>query len=236
MKIGAVIVGAGKGERLGGEVPKCLIIIDDVPLLLLAAYPFQIESEIAEVALVVPSGMEAEIGRLVHQFGFTKSTRIVPGGARRQDSVLAGLNSLSPRVDKVLIHDGARPLLSKRLLDSLIVELDVSPAVMPFLPVTDTLHLDERGYAGAGPSRTGLVAAQTPQGFDRNLLERAFKASENNAIAASDEASLVRTRMGVSAKLITGEMSNIKINIEEDLRFYAAQLRERAKLVKELMI
>ena len=229
MVIGAVIVGAGQGQRLGAEAPKCLVRIDGISLLLMAAWPFQKARALEEVVLVVPPGTEDEVRQAVSRTGFTAVRSVVAGGDRRQDSVLAGVKALSSEIDRVLIHDGARPLLSVGLVERLIEALRSAPAVTAALPVADTLHHNVDGYAAPGPERMDLIVAQTPQGFERKLLMEAFQNAEKGCLTTTDEATLVRETMGIQARLIPGEVGNIKITQPGDLTFYNQQLRARAK-------
>ncbi len=227
----AVIVGAGRGERLGSDVPKCLIEIKGVPLLLLGAWALQKAGSIDEIVLVVPAGYEDEMLRRAHELHFDKVIAAVAGGLERQDSTFAGLSVLPGRGATVLVHDGARALVSPELVERLAATLETSDAAFAALAVTDTLHLEESGRAFRGPDRSRLVAAQTPQGARRDLLATALiKASHVNR-AGTDEVTLLQEFADIEATIVEGEASNIKITTRNDLDFYLPQLEERAKLI-----
>ncbi|MFH0766085.1 MAG: 2-C-methyl-D-erythritol 4-phosphate cytidylyltransferase [Calditrichota bacterium] len=232
MKIGAIIVAAGRGERLGGSRPKCFIRIQGAPLFALAAWPFQLADRVEAVVLVVPSGLEEEAAVESGRWGLTKVIATVAGGAERSDSVRNGLTALPAQLDGVLIHDGARPLLSVHTLNQTITALETALAVTVAVPVTDTLHLREDGRLKAGPDRNYLVAAQTPQGFHRHILEAAFRKAETMDVHASDEICLVRWTLLQDAILVKGELSNIKITHQEDIHFYKSQMSARVKQMK----
>lgn len=232
MKFGAIIVGAGRGERLGSDIPKCLIRIDGIPLIILTAMPFERIEDLEAIILVVPSGAVEEIEVAVLSAGLSKITAVVPGGVRRQDSVKAGLDALSSGIDKVLVHDGARPLTSVNLVKDVIEMLRTEPAVIVAIPASDTLHRNDDGYAVQGQDRTGLWAAQTPQGFDRAVLNEAFRKAEEAQFSVTDEATMVREMSGIRARIVSGSTGNIKITRPEDLRFYQLQLQARVKQMK----
>jgi len=232
MKFGAVIVGAGKGKRLGKQTPKCLVRINNVPLLLIAALPFDRTDLVESIVLVVPSGSKEEIRLSVEELRLKSKITIVPGGERRQDSVLNGIKALSDDIDRVIIHDGARVLLSMRALERFINVLEQESAVLMAVPVSDTLHRDSDDYAFSGPDRTSLIAAQTPQGFERALLLEAFNIALERSLSFTDEVTMVRELLNVNARIVEGEASNIKITRPDDLIFYDQALRPRVKLLK----
>jgi len=231
MKFGAVIVGGGKGERLGATLPKCLLPIDGIPILLLSVYPFQLISDISAISLVVPHDWEDEVRGFVELYELTRVTAVVPGGERRQDSVQNGIRALPVEVDRVIIHDGARPLTKVDLIKDTIEALRHFAAVTTALPISDTIHRWEDGFAEQGPDRANLWGAQTPQGFQRTLLTEAYKLSILEQIAFTDEVSLVRKAHGIHAKLVKGDPCNVKITFPEDIALFAAQLSARAKNV-----
>jgi len=108
MKIGAVIVAAGKGERLGLNIPKCLVKIHGVPIVVMSAYSFSCVDDIDSIVVVAPSSHLAEVRSELTRFNITKIHAVVPGGELRQDSVEAGVRALPADIDRVLVHDGAR--------------------------------------------------------------------------------------------------------------------------------
>jgi len=228
LTIGAVIVGAGRGERLGDSTPKCLVKVAGVPLLALAAAPFQECSAISRIALVVPGGFEEEVRQHTRDYGLMKVAVVIPGGERRQDSVEGGINAIGPDCDGVLIHDGARSLVSTTLIDAVCTALADYEAVLPGLAVTDAMHIKNGDHADRGLDRRSLVAAQTPQGFRRDLLFESLARGRERDLTADDEVSLVRETHGVRARIIAGERGNVKLTWPEDLMNYRATLIERA--------
>jgi 2-C-methyl-D-erythritol 4-phosphate cytidylyltransferase len=165
-------------------------------------------NRVAGVVLVVPREL---VGR-----GDLPGDVIVAGGPTRSASVRAGLAALPRGTDRVLVHDGARPLASASVVDRVINGLSSASAVVPVVPVTDTLRLVD----GGGVDRSNLVAVQTPQGFDVALLTRAHEAGGD----ATDDASLIDA-LGGRVLHVEGERLNIKITEPSDLAVAEALLR-----------
>jgi 2-C-methyl-D-erythritol 4-phosphate cytidylyltransferase len=233
LKIGAIVVGGGSGQRLGAGIPKCFIEIEGVPLLFLSTLPLELSDAIEQITLVVPDGFEQQAHDFSIKLRFNKIDRIVRGGAERQDSVAAGLASISEDCPGVIIHDGARPFCSVNLVDRVVGTLNRSPAAFAACPVSDTLHTNSGGFAQGGPDRHSLVSAQTPQGFHRAYLEDALKFAESHHLGKyTDEISLLNQALGIAGAIMPGESSNIKVTCKEDLQFYAPQLMERAQQLR----
>jgi 2-C-methyl-D-erythritol 4-phosphate cytidylyltransferase/2-C-methyl-D-erythritol 2,4-cyclodiphosphate synthase len=206
-KSAAIIAGAGMGHRLGAEIPKALIQIQGITLLERAF--ISLSKVVDEIIITAPEGYEEQFKAIVGQ-----SAEVITGGVLRSDSIRVALKALSPSVESVLIHDAARALASSALAASVLGELQSGQsAVIPVLKVIDTIkEIDRDGFVRATPDRSSLVAAQTPQGFNRQVLERAHSASDD----ATDDAALVEA-IGVKVKTIEGEASAFKITTKEDI-------------------
>ncbi len=197
--------------------------------MLLSTWAFEKSIDIESIVLVVPPGYEQDIDLDVKQLKFQNVTSIVPGAERRQDSVLHGLQTLPRDIDRIIIHDGARPLLSLEVVKRFLRVLKEEQPVFVGIPVNDTLHKNIEGYAHSAPDRIDLVAAQTPQGFDRSLLLEAFFVGEERQLTVTDEATLVRETMDVSVRIVEGETMNVKITRPEDLELYNIPLKMRVR-------
>ena len=206
-KSAAIIAGAGMGHRLGAEIPKALIQIQGITLLQRAF--ISLSKVVDEIVITAPAGYEEQFKAIVGQ-----SAEVITGGVLRSDSIRVALKALSPSVESVLIHDAARALASSALAARVLDELRTGQsAVIPVLKVIDTIkEIDRDGFVRATPDRSSLVAAQTPQGFNRQVLERAHSASDD----ATDDAALVEA-IGVKVKTIDGEASAFKITTKEDI-------------------
>jgi len=206
-KSAAIIAGAGMGHRLGADIPKALIQIQGITLLERAFT--SLSKVVDEIIITAPAGYEEQFKALVGQ-----SATVITGGVLRSDSIRVALKALSPSVESVLIHDAARALASNSLAARVLGEVQSGlSAVIPVLKVIDTIkEIDRDGFVRATPDRSSLVAAQTPQGFNRQVLERAHSASDD----ATDDAALVEA-IGVKVKTIEGEFSAFKITTKEDI-------------------
>ncbi len=232
MKLGAVIVGAGKGERLGADVPKCLVTIDSIPLIVMAAWAFEQADVIDSTVLVVPSGYETEVQSAVESARLKKVVAIKPGGLRRQDSVSNGVSALPGHIDSILVHDGARSLVTVKVIQDVAEALNSEAAATVALPIHSTIHRSKDGLASESVERTNLWAAQTPQGFRRDLLISAFDIAERDNLTVTDEITLVREVHNVHARLVIGDPLNIKITDQHDLKSYTHFLQTRAGQIK----
>ena len=206
-KCAAIIAGAGMGHRLGAEIPKALIQIQGITLLERAFT--SLSKVVDEIIITAPAGYEEQFKAIVGQ-----SAEVITGGVLRSDSIRVALKALSPSVESVLIHDAARALASSALAVRVLSDVQSGQsAVIPVLKVIDTIkEIDRDGFVRATPDRSSLVAAQTPQGFNRQVLERAHSASDD----ATDDAALVEA-IGVKVKTIEGEASAFKITTKEDI-------------------
>lgn len=211
-KTGAVIVAAGESRRMGG-VDKVLALLGGKPVLARVIDTFQRCSSINQIVVVL-SEQNLERGRqLVAEQGWSKVTEVCPGGERRQDSVAAGLSRLS-HCQWVVIHDGARPLVTVDLIDRGLEAARETGAAVAAVPVIDTIKVagDDR-IVHQTPPRQNLWAIQTPQVFRIDVITEAYKKANGDV---TDDASLVE-KLGYKVKLYMGAYDNIKITTPEDL-------------------
>ena len=211
----AIIAGAGMGHRLGADIPKALIQIDGITLIERAFTA--LSTVVDEIIITAPAGYEAEFQKIVGE-----SATVITGGVLRSDSVNLALNSLSPSINYVLVHDAARALASADLASRVLGELrGGESAVVPVIQVVDTIkEIDRDGYVRNTPDRSALKAVQTPQGFALDVLKRAHAASED----ATDDAALVEA-LGIKVKAITGEARAMKVTNPEDIAIAITHLR-----------
>jgi 2-C-methyl-D-erythritol 4-phosphate cytidylyltransferase len=212
IKTSVVIVAAGEGKRFGAH--KHLALLSGKAILEWTLQAFQAHPKIAEIVLVLNNSAE---GR-EYQTHLSKISKVVPGGSRRQDSVTAGMRALSSSAtDIVLVHDGVRPLVSQDLIGRVIRQAQESGAVIPVIPVEDTLKHVQQDQVAETPDRSHFFRCQTPQGFRVDLLNRALKKAEDDGFYGTDEAMLVE-RLGLPVSAIPGEVRNMKITTPLDLK------------------
>jgi 2-C-methyl-D-erythritol 4-phosphate cytidylyltransferase len=217
MRAGIVIVAAGKGERLGAAVHKALVPLGDRPLLHHAVSRFAEAGEVvAEMALVLhPDDLEGIAsgpeGAALRELGVR---HFVPGGARRQDSVLSGIRALGKDCEVVLVHDAARPFCRPSLVRDLIAALERTPGAVPVVPVTSTVKRAAAGQLVAETvDRSELRLAQTPQAGRRRELTAALE----SALDVTDESQALEAA-GHAVSLVPDSPWNFKITTPADLR------------------
>ena len=211
MSIAALIVAAGKGDRLGGDLPKQFADLGGKPLLAYSVDAFLAHPDIASVVVVIGQGQEklaesALNGRKIGGF--------VTGGVERHHSVKAGLDALAGSgVTSVLIHDAARPFLPSAVIDRLIYALDEADGALPALPVVDTLA-HGGAVLGDAVNRSGLLRIQTPQAFRFDAIMTSHE--RWNGGIATDDAQMARAA-GYTVAVVAGDPALEKITHPSDL-------------------
>ncbi len=211
-KAGAIIVAAGDSTRMSGE-DKLFAQLGGKPLLARVIDAFDRCPVISQIILVTREEKLIEANQIITRHNWFKTIDVCTGGSRRQDSVMAGLEILG-KCDWVVIHDGARPLVTTDLIDRGLEAARETGAAVAAVPVTDTIKV-----AGADrivqytPSRESLWAIQTPQVFRFNIITKAYKQVTGDV---TDDASLVE-KAGYQVKLYQGSYDNIKITTPDDL-------------------
>ncbi len=217
MFVSAVVPAAGKGKRMGEKGNKQYLLCGGRPvlaqtLLRLSRYPFDRiiiaaapgEEEFCRKEIVVPLKLDI-------------SVEVVSGGKERQQSVFNALKILAPQTEVVLIHDGARPFVTRKLLVDSVETAKVYGAAVTAVSVKDTIKtIDDEGFVVDTPPRSLLWAAQTPQTFLFPLLYQAYRKAEEAGFLGTDDASLVE-RLGHRVKIVQGRYENIKITTPQDL-------------------
>ncbi|NCB42469.1 MAG: 2-C-methyl-D-erythritol 2,4-cyclodiphosphate synthase [Clostridia bacterium] len=207
-KVAVIIAAAGSGHRMGGGVLKQYIKIDQIPMAMKAAGIFLVCKEIDYVIYVA----EPSASVVADDFGQSKEKVIIAHGAsRRQDSVYNGLLKVPVDAEIVLIHDGARPFVSEQIIKNVLEGVIAHGAAIPCVAPKATIRTEEKTL-----NREDLYEVQTPQGFLKAVLLRAFERAIADNIEATDEASLVE-RLGVKIALVPGQYGNVKVTTREDL-------------------
>lgn len=226
-RLGAVIPAAGQGRRMGAGINKQFLLLDGVPVIAHTIKTFQISELVSEIVVVGAQQDIPHLDELVQLYAFSKVSAVVVGGETRQESVYAGIKALGRAVERVVIHDGARPLLTPAQLESFLKAGKGCDAAIMAMPLKDTIKkIDKAGLVAETPSRSELVAVQTPQVFERSLLEKAHAAARARAYAGTDDASLVEW-LGHPVQVLEGYYENIKITTPEDLWLAEAVLARR---------
>ena len=222
---GVVIVAAGTGSRMNMGINKQFIKLEGKEIIAYTIEKFYNNSNIEDIVVVVKED-ESEFFKkeILDKYNF-KNVKIAYGGKERQDSVYNGLKFLDEKCDVVLIHDGARPFVSDKIIDKSIEEAKEHKAIVVGVPVKDTIKvIDNDKNIVDTPNRSVLWAVQTPQTFDYNILIDAYKDAFKNKFYGTDDAMLVE-RIGYKVKMLEGSYNNIKITTQEDLNIGSQILR-----------
>ena len=214
--ISAIILAGGRGKRMGADVSKQFIHINDKPLIYYTLKRFISCDLIDKVVLVLPKNeIEYCKKEILNKYSL-KVDYIVEGGAERQDSVYNGLKVLS-NTDIVLIHDGARPFVSESMIKNGIDNARKHGAAAPGVMPKDTIKVkDDESFSVDTPDRSTLVSVQTPQVFNYDLIMRCHESVRSEGKIVTDDTMVVEL-YGNKVYLYDGEYTNIKVTTPEDL-------------------
>jgi 2-C-methyl-D-erythritol 4-phosphate cytidylyltransferase len=227
MRVAALVLAAGRGERIGAGQPKAFLSLAGRPLLVHAVEAL---AACARIDVIVPVLPAAELARLdAGSWSDVAARKVWPavaGGAERQDSMRAGLGALPDDVGWVAVHDAARPLVRPEDVARVVAAAERCGAALLAVPVRDTLKRVRDGCVVETPARHELWAAQTPQVFRASLLRDAIAKAEAEGFQGTDDAQLVE-RLGVPVEIVAGDPSNLKITWPADLAWAEAFAHER---------
>ncbi|MCL5987014.1 MAG: 2-C-methyl-D-erythritol 4-phosphate cytidylyltransferase [Actinobacteria bacterium] len=227
-KAGAVICAAGASTRMNSRMSKQLIPLRGKPVIAHTLSEFEKSARVSEVVLVVNRGVvDYYRQNVVERYNFKKVRRVVSGGINRQDSVYSGLLALSPYIEIVSIHDGARPLVTAELIDKTVELLDDKNGIVVAVPAQDTIKIvGEDGIVVETPKRSSLWAVQTPQVFPLKLIKEAIEHANEEGFVGTDDASLME-RLGYKVHIVLGTKENMKITTPIDLTIAEVIMNER---------
>jgi len=221
----AILVAAGKSERMGSNTDKAFLNLGSKPVVAWSLLAFEECTTIDQIILVVRKDQILAAKSVAQMFGISKIRAIVAGGARRQDSVQNGMKAMDPDTRVVVVHDGARPCVTPELISEVIKCAKRNGCGVAASRVWDTIKYVERGTTvDHTVDRTKLWAVQTPQAFNVELLKRAYKTVEEQKATVTDEAGAVEL-IGEPVRLIEWALPNIKITTAEDLPLAAAAMK-----------
>ncbi len=250
MKNTAVLLAAGKGARFGGSLPKQFELLLGKPVFIHSALAFERHSGIDSLYIVADAEYFPLVEKAARKYRLTKLRGIIQGGKTRTESSVAALSALAP-ADKatmsdenIIFHDAARPLLTERIISACIEKLATFEAVTAAISSIDTVFIKEDDGTVAGcPDRETLMLVQTPQGFRRNVIEKAYALAlakeEDGEMAGkrrfgTDDCAVVKSFMpDVKIAFCEGAASNIKLTYRDDLYLAKALMRIARKRVSE---
>ena len=226
MKNIAIILAGGSGRRMGNTLPKQFLKVNDRMVIEHTIDSFQRCSKIDEIAVVTHPDYVDEMKQIIASNLWDKVKQVLLGGKERTDSTLSALRAYTNDNDRLLIHDGVRPLVSQRIIEDVCDALKQFDAVNLAIPAVDTIIEVEGDRMLAAPQRDRLRLVQTPQGFKRSVLAEAFnKALLDPDFKATDDCGVVfRYLPETVIKIVDGDTANIKITYKEDLDFLKKML------------
>lgn len=224
----AVIVAAGNSTRMGG-VNKQFLLIDGVPVLIRTLLAFSQSDMIDEIIVAAREEDIPKMFAMIKEYKVLKVTDIVKGGKTRQESVFNAIRRSSPLSEYFAIHDGARPLVTEKIIEDTVCEAFLTGAAATGVRVKDTVKVvNENGFITATPDRNYLWAVHTPQVFERRLYLSAIDNVLNSEMF-TDDCKLLE-EYGAEVKMVEGSYENIKITTPEDTDIAQAILYRREQL------
>ena len=227
-KTAAIILAGGTGERFGKEGGKQLVEIAGKPILTWSAEAFDAVGDVGLIVIVCPEErMREYLARAIDPFPFVTPVVLAPAGSIRQESAFSGLEMVGEEYEYVVLHDGARPLVSPELIQHTINTVkgnfDADGAVVAH-PAVDTLKVVEDGAIVGTPDRSVFWVAQTPQVFRAGIYRRAHAAALSDGFVGTDDSALIE-RMGGRVLVVEGKRDNLKLTVPEDYALLSAAVR-----------
>ncbi|MFR1051900.1 MAG: 2-C-methyl-D-erythritol 4-phosphate cytidylyltransferase [Lachnospirales bacterium] len=227
MRCTAVVPAAGRSTRMGED--KLMLPLGDVPVLLRTLWALEQCAGITEIVVVTREDLIVPVGQLCRDAGLVKVHKVVVGGESRTESVLAGVREADPAAELIAVHDAARPLITRELLEKVLKTAEQYGAAALAVPVKDTIKRAVNGVVESTPDRSELYAVQTPQVFEHGLLLGALEKALAEGAELTDDCSAVE-RLGMSVRLTAGSYENIKLTTPEDLAVAESILERRGAL------
>lgn len=222
-----LIPAAGMGKRMGSDRNKLLLRLLGKPLLAWTLLAAEAADDISWIGIIGQSDDWSDFRAILAEVSLSKPVQLIQGGETRQESVYNGLQSLPPEAARVLIHDGARCLATPQLLNRCAAALQNCSGLIAAIPVKDTIKVvDETGLIQDTPDRRQLWAAQTPQGFEVELLKRCHEQGRNSGWEVTDDAALFE-KCQLPVRVVAGEETNLKVTTPVDLAIAEFILRQR---------
>ncbi|MBD2514854.1 2-C-methyl-D-erythritol 4-phosphate cytidylyltransferase [Nostoc sp. FACHB-973] len=212
-----LIPAAGIGKRMGSNRNKLLLQVRSQPIIAWTLLAAQAASKISWIGIISQPTDWPDFKAILADLKLTKPVELILGGSTRQESVYNGLQALPANAEQVLIHDGARCLVTPDLFNSCAQAIGQCPGLIAAVPVKDTIKVvDGQGIIQSTPDRQQLWAAQTPQGFDVKLLKQCHAEGVRQGWEVTDDAALFE-RCGIQVRIVEGEETNLKVTTPQDL-------------------
>ena len=227
MRMVAVVLGGGVGQRLGAGKPKQLLTLGGQTLIERCVAAFEEAPGVDEILVVMARGFTDEVKGLLAEGGYRKVSEVIEGGATRPESTRVALAAITGGDCGVLLHDAARPLVDQRIIADCVAALRVHNAAGVAAPASDTMVITENGVMRSMPKRETLFRCQTPQCFRLSVITRAHElAAADPEFAPTDDCGVVlRYLPDVDVHIVPGSERNIKVTYPQDLAVAEALLK-----------
>jgi 2-C-methyl-D-erythritol 4-phosphate cytidylyltransferase len=223
LPVTAIIVAGGAGSRLGASVPKAFVLLNGKPLFLYAVSVFDRHPAVTHIVLVVPVSAIEEADASIQIENCSTPITVVAGGTQRWQSVRNGIAAVGSDCDWVMVHDAARPFVTKTVIDDVLDKRSLYPCVITATPVEDTIRRFSSDHCEKTIDRSKLLRVGTPQLFLKRILYDAFTRAESLATPPTDEAMLMQ-ELGFPVGFVWGDPGNFKITTPHDLSVAEALL------------
>jgi len=216
-EVAVVIPAGGVGSRFGARTPKQFLRLGTMPILAATVQHFARHPAVRAVVVAAPEPWVARAGRILGRVVTHTPLTVVAGGRTRQDSVWLALQAAPEDVEIIVVHDAVRPMITRRLVDTVVRAAAAEGAAICALPLTETVKRVRAERVEATLDRSELWAVQTPQAFRADLLREAHETARRHGVVGTDDAMLVE-RLGHPVRVVRGLAENVKITTPEDLR------------------
>ncbi len=222
----AVVLAAGNSQRMGRD--KILMPLGGMPVIAHTLKALQASDCIDEIVVVTRYESLQEVADICHNYGITKTSKVVLGGKTRTESSLMGVSNADERARYIAIHDGARPFLTDKLIERVVHSAQQHSAAAPAIAPTDTVRvLNSKGVVTETPSRDLVALMQTPQVFMTEMIKAALTRARDKGVKITDDCSAVEA-MGYKVTVVAGEQDNIKLTTARDMYIAEGILAERS--------
>ncbi len=224
----ALIIAGGAGERMGQDIPKQFLTVNEKPVIVYTLEAFQRHPRIDEIAVVCIEGWEKTLQAYAAQFNISKLKYIFPGGNNGQSSIRSGVQGLAEHYDGddiVLIHDAIRPMVSEEIISDCLVQTEKNGCAITVIPCAEAmLETSDGASSKSSYPRDNLKRTQTPQGFRLDTLTKIHKEALEKGITNSIASCTLMVELGYPVYFSMGSEKNIKLTTVEDIDIFKALL------------
>lgn len=233
----AIILAGGTGQRVGGDIPKQFLTVDDVPILAYTLSAFQNNHDINQIVVVCVKDWENEVLRYRDEYGISKLIRVIPGGSNSMGSISNGVMGISDIMDDddiAIIHDSVRPLITSEIISDCIRVAEINGNGCASIPMQETIVKTENRICGnINIDRSNIMRVQTPQAYRYGLLKGLYIRASEMGITDSVYTNTLMLELGGTVYFSKGSTINIKITTPDDLKLFKSLLDHYVVSVKK---